>query len=211
MARISNGKLIDGNFHSGAEIMNKMPSGRRAVELGFKRVKNIDPRKNYSPDEIMRIREIPDRCKGGYFKQRPEYSKAMIREQIVQISSKLFKGATGIDFDDDNYDWMVIEKYVLPPTWPVRTCPLMLILPTEYPEIPPVGFYLPNTIQSPNGHVYSQAYHNASSAPLQKGWNWYCAYIKPGSWNPAHRLGGYGDSLWDYITLIGEVLASGDN
>ena len=72
MARMNNGKLLDGRFHSGREILGDVPSGRRAVELCGKRVKNLDPRKNYSPEEIDRkIRIMPDRCKGGEFLPDP--------------------------------------------------------------------------------------------------------------------------------------------
>lgn len=72
MARMNNGKLLDGRFHSGREILGDVPSGRRAVELCGKRVKNLDPRKNYSPEEIDRkIRVMPDRCKGGEFLPHP--------------------------------------------------------------------------------------------------------------------------------------------
>ena len=65
MARLNNGKLVDGLFHSGEEILRDIPAGRRGVELSGKSVKLIDPRKNYSPDEICRkIRIMPDRSKG---------------------------------------------------------------------------------------------------------------------------------------------------
>lgn len=207
MAKLSNGKLIDGNWHSGEEIQSNMGIGRRAVEISGKSVKNLNPRKNYSPDEIARIREIPDRCKGGYFGDRSNRSKRIIHNQIVNVSKNLFKDNAEIEFDDDNYDWMVISGYRMPPEWGVRETSLMIILPTEYPELPPVGFYLPDDLVSPNGHFYSNAYHNASDAPIEKGWNWYCAYIDSGNWRPSWGAGDGGDTLWEYITLIGELIS----
>ena len=217
MAKLRNGKLIDGNHHTGEQIMAGIPKGRRAVEIcGGGVVKNLEPRKNYSPDTIARkIKVMPDRCKGGYFSPRSAASKRIIHEQMVDVSEKLFKGHTEIDYDDLNYDWMVVESYKMPPNWSVRFSPLMLIFPTEYPQLPPVGFYLPNTLESPNGHLFDSAYHGAADAPIREGWRWYCSYVEAGSWQPA--WGQYaddwrkGDNLWDYLTLVGEVLAGGSN
>ena len=90
MARMNNGKLLDGRFHSGREILGDVPSGRRAVELCGKRVKNLDPRKNYSPEEIDRkIRVMPDRCKGGAFfpdlRPYPRWPKPIEDKSILEI------------------------------------------------------------------------------------------------------------------------------
>ena len=214
MARLNNGKLIDGKYHSGEEILRDVPGGRRAVQVSGKTVKNLNPRKNYSPDEILRVRIMPDRSKGADFAQRSELSCNIIYQQIVSISENLVKGHSDIDFDDAHYDWMTIEQYHLPQGWEPRVCPLLILFPTEYPQIPPIGFYLPENVKSPHGHLYNSAYHGASDVPLQKGWKWYCTYVNSGSWKPAY--GRYindwhkGDNLFDYFTLIGEVLASDD-
>ncbi len=107
--------------------------------------------------------------------------------------------------------------YVLPPIWHniARTTDLLIIFPTEYPELPPVGFYLKEEIPlSVNGHLYQTAYHDACSDPLTQGWKWYCVYIHPGSWQPApvQYPGDWrkGDNLWTYFTLISEVLSGTD-
>lgn len=212
MARLNNGKLIDGRYHSGEEIIISVPKGRRPVFVQGKEVKNLNPRKNYSPEEVMRIRVMPDRSKGGVFQERSEFSKNVIREQITAVSEHLFKGNADIDFDDERYDWMAITRYVLPKGWTPSVSALMILFPTEYPRVPPIGFYLPDWVRSPHGHLYDAAYHGAEGAPLKKGWKWYCAYVNPGSWQPAYgRYAGdwrRGDNLFDYITLVGEVLAS---
>lgn len=213
MAKLNNGKLIDGRYHRGEEIIIAIPKGRRPAYIQGKVVKNLDPRKNYSPEDLERIRVMPDRSKGGFFRTRSDFSKKVIRDQIFAVSKYLFKGNTDIDFDDKRYDWMTITRYVLPDGWTPSVSALMILFPTEYPSTPPIGFYLPDWVKSPHGHLYDAVYHNADSAPLKKGWKWYCAYVNPGSWQPA--CGRYvedwkrGDNLFDYITLVGEVLASG--
>ncbi len=112
---------------------------------------------------------------------------------------------------------MIANQYVLPPIWHhiARTTDLLIIFPTEYPELPPVGFYLKEEIPlSVNGHLYQTAYHEACSDPLTQGWKWYCVYIHAGAWQPAPvmRPGDWrkGDSLWTYFTLISEVLSGTD-
>jgi len=91
----------------------------------------------------------------------------------------------------------------------------LIVFPTEYPVLPPVGFYLKQDIPlSVNGHLYQSAYHEACSDPLTQGWKWYCVYINAGSWQPAPVIhsGDWrkGDSLWTYFTLISEVLSGTD-
>jgi len=134
MARLRNGKLLDGNWHSGREILESAPGGRRVVQVRGGIVSGIDEKKRYSPEEIGRtIKTMPPRCKGDFFKPRSAESKRLIVEQIVDLSEKLFKGETEIDYDDINLDWMVVENYRMPPNWSVRYLPLMVLFPTEYP------------------------------------------------------------------------------
>ncbi len=145
---------------------------------------------------------------------RSEQSKALIRDQVYNVAANLFK--QGIEFDEDNCNWFVAPKYRLPRIWGGRTTPLLIVFPTLYPEIPPIGCYVRKTItQSANGHLYNEAYHNAYKEPLRHGWKWYCVYVSSGAWQPARirRLGDWrqGDNLWTYLTLINEALAGKGN
>lgn len=146
---------------------------------------------------------------------RTTFSKQIITEQVYDIAQKLFR--KGISFDEENADWMIANDYVMPPIWHnlVRTTDLLVVFPTEYPELPPVGFYLKAEIPlSVNGRLYQTAYHEACSDPLTQGWKWYCVYINAGNWQPApvQYAGDWrkGDNLWTYFTLISEVLAGTD-
>lgn len=147
--------------------------------------------------------------------QRSSASKQIIYEQVFDVCENLY-GHDRVDLDEDG-DWIVIKNFSLPDNWHhiARVTPLLIMFPTNYPAIPPIGCYMRETIpQSPSGHYYQQAYHDASREPMSQGWKWYCVYVAPGAWQPAsmRRKGDWkrGDNLWTYLTLINEALASPD-
>src|SRR5258707_1136352 len=165
-------------------------TGRRPVIQQGTAFRPLQASHTYTPDELfdrhgnpVKITTIPDRTKGmvSYGGDRSDLSKQIITEQVYDIAEKLFK--QGVSFDEAHADWMIANQYVLPPLWhPIaKTTDLLIIFPTEYPELPPVGFYLKEEIPlSVNGHLYQSAYHEACSDPLTQGWKWYCGYINPG-------------------------------
>ena len=144
---------------------------------------------------------------------RSPISKRIITEQVYDVAEHYFKD--GVEFDEESAHWFVVPRYHLPFAWKgiAQTTSMMIVFPTEYPQIPPIGFYLKGDIlRAPGkGHFYQQAYHEAAKAPLSKGWKWYCVYVNPGSWQPAQysRPGDwkYGDNLWTYLTLVKEALS----
>lgn len=196
---------------------------RRVVMQKDGSFSTIDPKRIYKPDELfdkdgnpVKLNTIPDRTKGvTYGGDRSFLSKQIITEQVFDVADKLFR--QGVSFDEQHADWMIANQYKLPPVWHdvARTADLLLIFPTDYPEVPPVGFYLKEEIPlTVNAHLYRRAYHDACSDPLTQGWIWYCVYINPGGWQPApvQRSGDWhrGDNLWTYFMLISEVLSERD-
>jgi len=204
--------------HSRIRRGRRLVIPRRGIEF-----ETIQDNRLYSKRDLVdkkgnpvRIRDIPDRTKGlTYGAPRSQISKMVITEQVIDIAENLFK--RGVEFDEDNADWMSVPYYVLPERWHhiSKTTPLLIVFPTEYPELPPVGCYLKADIPySPNGHLFEQAYHEACKDPLDRGWKWYCVYVGKGNWKPARvrRSGDWrnGDNLWDYFTLTNEALASSE-
>lgn len=215
----------------GSEIIDELElgAGRRATLMKDGGFEPIDPNKIYRPTDVLgrsgkpfKVQDIPDRTKGAsdnslFRGKRSALSKAIITEQIESMALNLYTDDDGIEFDDEDADWVVFPKFFLPKNWKgiARTSPVLVVFPTAYPEIPPVGFYMTEQIPfAPNGHFYEQAYHDAATEPLSKGWKWYCVYVAPGTWRPApvRRLGDWmrGDNLWIYHTLIKEALATAD-
>ncbi len=198
-------------------------SGRRAVKQRGVEAETIDRNESYREEDLrdrkgrpVKITTIPDRTKGSFWGGRNEFSKKIITEQVYDMAQHCFK--SGVGFDEEYANWMTVPDYYLPRIWHniARTTPLMVVFPTEYPELPPIGFYLKGTLpKAPGGHFYESAYHEAAKEPIAQGWKWYCVYVKPGSWQPGSvRKAGdwkYGDNLWTYFTLIKEALSTKDN
>lgn len=219
---IINGRRVPVEDRVRGDMLSRMAgvgTGRRPVKVADGRSELLDPGRTYSSADLtdrhgrpVKISSIPDRTKGTeiFSGRRDARSIAIIREQVYDLAGKFVRG--NVDFDEDNADWMVIPHFRLPSGWGVATAPMMLVFPRQYPVTPPIGFYLPAWLQSPNGHFYGAAYHGASSAPTFEDWNWYCCTVNNGSWRPYPALhsGDWrrGDNLWTYISLINEVLAS---
>ena len=129
--------------------VNPGPGRRPVIQQGLA-FRPIQSGYTYKPAELfdkhgnpVKITTIPDRTKGvTYGGERTFLSKQVITEQVYDIAEKLFK--RGVSFDEEHADWMIANQYVLPPIWHsiVRTTDLLIVFPTEYPELPPVGFYL---------------------------------------------------------------------
>lgn len=168
-----------------------------------------NPQPRGVPAPQARAVRAPQGMFGGV---RSDYSRALIREQVIDVARNYCKSP--VTFDEDNADWVVFPQFRLPRGWSQPTTALMIMFPRDYPVLPPIGFYLPEDLPSPHGHLYGNAYHNASAAPLKEGWHWYCCYVSDGAWQPApmNARKGWrdGDNLWTYLTLVNEVLSSND-
>lgn len=219
---IINGRRINipGSSVKGKEIIDRIKPdpGRRVVFRVGTEAKPINPYHYYEEHELIDIKRrvvkvvtIPDRVKGTFGNYRSQSSKQIITEQVYDIAAYCFK--SGVEFDEDNANWLTIPKYFLPERWHyvARATPLKIVFPTEYPVLPPIGFYLDiNLGDTDDSHIFNNVYHEASQGPIDEGWKWYCVYIPRGNWRPARvRKSGdwkYGDNLWTYFTLIKEVL-----
>ena len=221
MVIIINGRRIDpryiGKGAHGRELFRHAGAGRgrRAILERDGSVHQIDAHRQYSASELIdkqgrgvKVTSMPDRSKGHQPHTRSPHSKRIITEQVVEIAEKLFK--RGVDFDEDNADWLVVPRYQLPPTWHhiARSTAVLIHFPTQFPHVPPVGFYLPADLPvSHDGHLFRFAAHGASSAPIYQDWQWYCLHIEPGAWR-SHPNWRHGDNLWTYFRLIAEALGT---
>jgi len=149
----------------------------------------------------------------------------MIQEQVAYVTTNA-NTLCGDEFLFHDPSWSLIEfkRFALPQIWQAKnggkqTTPLMIAFPDQYPDIPPVGFYMPETLNAPEQarRVYDPSIAKAHGVPTDflanfagKGWKWFCMFFEPGRWNPARiRYTGdwqHGDNLATYINAIGLVL-----
>lgn len=119
----------------------------------------------------------------------------------------------GIFYDDEGRDWLVIPRYPLPARFQERRCDLLLIFPGNYPDSPPIGFYLNKHFALRAGgydpHATGRAYHDAPDL-MDQGWHWYCVRMDmsaPGAWKP-HDDPRRPDNLWTYLNMVRESLSN---
>ena len=219
---IMNGRRIDPNsipngVH-GSElfrIANPGP-GRVAVVECAGKTQPANPNRQYSRAELVdrqnrgaKVTTMPKRYKGGFGGRRSRQSKQIITEQVTDIAKTIFQ-RQGVDFDRKDANWLVVPTYNLPPRWHriARSTALMVVLPDEYPALPPVGFYMMADIPiSPDGHLFRGVAHAAWGEPINHGWKWYCVYMDNGAWQPAQNWRD-GDNLYTYFHLISESLGN---
>jgi hypothetical protein len=117
----------------------------------------------------------------------------------------------GVYYDEEHRDWLVIPNYPLPARFRERSCDLLIVFPEDYPQMPPIGFYLNQRFELNQGghdpHATGKAYHGAPDLTGQ-GWHWYCVQMdmqSPGAWRPKadHRQA---DNLWTFLNMVREAL-----
>lgn len=172
---IVNGKRVNvPDSASSEDIINA--SGRRNVNPNTRAViKNtnaasrdkLKPGYKYSINDGDKFSIVPDRVKAAtYFGNKESWRKRVIKEQVIDVSAKMFKNSP-VELDDD-CNYVVFSGFLLPPEWQAANpgatfVKMMLIFPDQYPDLPTNGFYLPSTLQVPPNasHFYSRGYGGA--------------------------------------------------
>ena len=158
-----------------------------------------------------------------YYKtRRKAWMNEVIRLQLEDMEHNMFKE----DIEVDDYDNPVLIKFPnfkLPKETRrlnpgVYTVPVIIALPDQYPFLPPVGFYLPSSIDAGEHGNLSRGFHGAfgstsaeASIMNDMDYSWYCSSIIANTWEPAYfkKVSDwrYGDNLWHVVSLISEVLS----
>src|SRR5262249_27422006 len=106
----------------------------------------------------------------------PNARKERIENEVIMIAPR-FAERGGVDFDEENGDWLRIPRFALPERWHDRWPQLLIASPKTYPVSPPLGFYLDRHFPLAGGgrdpHLTGSAHHGAPTL-LEQGWHWYC-------------------------------------
>ena len=142
--------------------------------------------------------------------------KRYITIQSMQLAERFSRdGGEGIVLDEENFDWLVIPKYPMPARWKQRWTSLMLLLPTAYPDVPPMGFYLTIKGGLRNGqqdsHLFSGGgYYEGAPDHSSQGWYWYCVHANvegSGGWRPSADPR-RNDNLFTFLNMAREALTT---
>ncbi len=201
----------------GRTVMLQTDSGMQALKEGvkytlppkakFKDAPSVRKARNYSEADITY-----GACK------REKWCNQVILQQLEDLEENFTHESIIVD-DINNPMQIMIPHFKLPDATRklnpgVKYTPLIIVLPDQYPFIPPVGFYMPEEIKAGRHAGFSQGYHGAytnSSLMNKIRYRWYCSSIVADTWEPANfrRVEDWrkGDNLWNVISLITEVLS----
>ena len=132
-------------------------------------------------------------------------------DEIMMIAPR-FAYNGGINYDRDNFDWIIIPEYPLPRKWQEPYCSLLILPPSTYPDTPPIGFYINVKLHCANGdtdpHILGGSAHGAANL-MDSGWYWYCVTISNGhgGWRPSADYR-QPDNLSTFLNMVEESLTN---
>lgn len=200
---------------NGRTVMVETPGGMQALEEGVRYAFPKNPKFKDAPG-VRKAYSESDFTYGE--RRREDWCNEVIRQQIQDLE----KNFTHEDIIVDNVNnpiKIMIPHFRLPAATRrlnpgMTTVPLVIILPDQFPFLPPVGFYLPDEVKAGRHSGFSAGYHGAYTNRELFGkirFSWYCSSIIAETWEPAHfryvEDWKKGDNLWNVITLITEVLS----
>jgi len=135
----------------------------------------------------------PGPLKGSRMDRRKRRINSEIRHQLIPVYGE-------VDWDWEDYLWVMIKRFPLPEGWNVPYCELLIEIPPGYPQVPPSRFYLPKRLRDRYnrmaGHYFEEPRLNPYS---EKGWAWLC--LHPRGWDPSK------DTILTICEMIGAYLA----
>ncbi len=109
----------------------------------------------------------------------------LLDNQICELAYHF--GAVSFDTSPER-GWVIIEDFPLPRGFNCKSCPLLIRLPNEYPDLPPMYFAIPAAVRDRNGRIDYRTGSSRDQQNLQaSGWRQFCYTIK--SWDKRNDLG----------------------
>lgn len=133
----------------------------------------------------------------GTSKGAPTRRELFIKTQVASISEVIGERYGQPVQLDARLRFVVIPQFRLPPRWGMKTTPILIWFPDQYPEVPPHGFYLSQHCVGP--HVLRYNVYLDSPNLSDRGWNWFC--VNPKGWSAkADPL--EPDNLWTFLDVV---------
>jgi len=120
-----------------------------------------------------------------------------LRARRVDEEVRLLQGwFERVEYDAAGRNWVLVYDVPLPAGFNRPSTHALLLIPAEYPEVPPDGLFVDKGLNLPEHYVQQQSHNNPFG---NKSWAWLCAHFDGNSWRPAADVGS-GDNL---VTLMG--------
>jgi Prokaryotic E2 family E len=111
-----------------------------------------------------------------------------------------------VDYDDVARDWVLVHDYPLPEGFNKPSTPVLMLIPVDYPQVPPDGLFIDRGLNIP-GHYFQG--HGGRNPFGDKDWAWLCAHLARRGWQPSADVTN-GDNLLTlmglYATIFAEML-----
>lgn len=109
-----------------------------------------------------------------------------------------------VDYDDVARHWVLLHRYRLPPGFNRRTTPILLLIPADYPQVPPDGVFIDRGLNIPGHYFQDTGPRNPFG---DKDWAWLCAHLRRQSWRPTPDVVS-GDNLATLLELYSTIFAA---
>ena len=108
-----------------------------------------------------------------------------------------------VEHDDVGRHWVLAHRYRLPPGFNRRSTPVLILIPADYPQVPPDGIFIDTGLDIPGHYFQGPGPRNPFG---DKDWAWLCAHLRQKSWRPSADIVG-GDNLATLLELYATIFA----
>jgi hypothetical protein len=141
--------------------------------------------------------------------------------EITHLLTPIY-GRKNIEWDTDEFRWIMIQKFRLPKGWVNRRLdspfygtiytPLLIEIPVGYPSVAPQNFYSEQQLQCGTDFI-SHYFDRPGTGTSQnkytdKGWAWLCVHVL--AWECKTNLT-KGDTLLTICRIIFDILSDKSN
>lgn len=81
-----------------------------------------------------------------------------------------------------NLEWVIINRYPLPPGWNKAETALLILIRPGYPTTPPDNFFVDNDLRLANDQVPNRA--SLNQAQLGRTWLQFSYHVEGSDWKP---------------------------
>jgi hypothetical protein len=140
----------------------------------------------------VNLKHYPASTAKGAMSRRERFIRAQVAS-IAEVYGERYGQTIQLH---KNLDFVVIPRFSLPRQWGMKTTPILIWFPQDYPDVSPNGFYLSKSCEGP--HIFSRNVYGNSPDLSVYGWNWYCTHTH---WRPDANPND-GDNLWTFLDIV---------